>query len=161
MDEDDQIQGNISKLKAHVKVDGRSPLHRAFSLFHFNSQGQLLLQKRSDLKVTFPSLWTNTVCSHQLYQMDEMDGTFGTKKAAMRRSKYECGLHLKPAQLTHLTRILYAADCSELLAESELDHCIASISDIPFKVNPDEISDIKVNLKTVPFQPLQDYWSYK
>ena len=51
VDEMDEIQGQISKFDAHVKKDGRSPLHRAFSLFHFNSDGQLLLQQRSDIKV--------------------------------------------------------------------------------------------------------------
>ena len=53
VDELDQIQGQISKFDAHVKRDGRSPLHRAFSLFHFNSKNQLLLQQRSHLKVSF------------------------------------------------------------------------------------------------------------
>ena len=74
MDEEDQIQGQICKLDAHIIVNGRAPLHRAFSLFHFNPKGQLLLQNRSSLKVTFPNLWTNSCCSHPLYQMDEMDG---------------------------------------------------------------------------------------
>lgn len=60
MDKNDQIIGKISKLEAHILQNGQSPLHRAFSLFHFNSQNQLLLQKRSQYKITFPSLWTNT-----------------------------------------------------------------------------------------------------
>ena len=60
VDKKDQIIGKISKLEAHILRNGQSPLHRAFSLFHFNSKNQLLLQKRSQYKITFPSLWTNT-----------------------------------------------------------------------------------------------------
>lgn len=42
-------------------------LHRAFSVFLFRpSDGRLLLQKRADEKITFPSMWTNTCCSHPL-----------------------------------------------------------------------------------------------
>ncbi len=42
-------------------------LHRAFSVFLFRPRdGRLLLQKRSDEKITFPGMWTNTCCSHPL-----------------------------------------------------------------------------------------------
>lgn len=47
-------------------------LHRAFSVFLFNSKGELLLQQRSDEKITFPSTWTNTCCSHPLYFPEEL-----------------------------------------------------------------------------------------
>jgi isopentenyl-diphosphate delta-isomerase len=41
-------------------------LHRAFSVFLFNSENKLLLQQRANEKITFPDLWTNTCCSHPL-----------------------------------------------------------------------------------------------
>lgn len=41
-----------------------TPLHRAFSLFLFNSHNQILLTKRALSKKTFPGIWTNTVCGH-------------------------------------------------------------------------------------------------
>jgi isopentenyl-diphosphate delta-isomerase len=48
-------------------------LHRAFSVFLFRpSDGKLLLQKRADEKITFPSMWTNTCCSHPLYIKAEL-----------------------------------------------------------------------------------------
>jgi len=48
-------------------------LHRAFSVFLFRpSDGKLLLQKRADEKITFPSMWTNTCCSHPLYIKSEL-----------------------------------------------------------------------------------------
>lgn len=41
-------------------------LHRAFSVFLFNSENKLLIQQRANEKITFPGLWTNTCCSHPL-----------------------------------------------------------------------------------------------
>lgn len=52
----------------------RSPLHRAFSVFLFHpTSGKLLLQKRAAEKITFPSMWTNTCCSHPLAKEDERE----------------------------------------------------------------------------------------
>jgi isopentenyl-diphosphate Delta-isomerase len=56
-------------------------LHRAFSVFIFNSKGELLLQQRASEKITFPDYWTNTCCSHPLYTPDELpeEGQAGMK----------------------------------------------------------------------------------
>jgi isopentenyl-diphosphate delta-isomerase len=48
-------------------------LHRAFSVFLFNSENKLLLQQRASEKITFPDLWTNTCCSHPLNTPLELD----------------------------------------------------------------------------------------
>jgi len=47
-------------------------LHRAFSVFLFNSEGKLLMQQRAAQKVTYPLFWTNTCCSHPLNLPDEI-----------------------------------------------------------------------------------------
>ena len=68
VDNADSIVGSASKADAH-RFGERQPtgmLHRAFSVFLFSSDGRLLLQQRADSKVTFPSVWTNTCCSHPL-----------------------------------------------------------------------------------------------
>ena len=62
-----------------------TPLHRAFSLFLFNSKNQLLLTKRAAAKKTFPGVWTNTVCGH--LSPDET-----TVDAARRRLNHELGI---------------------------------------------------------------------
>jgi isopentenyl-diphosphate delta-isomerase len=61
VDTDDQEIGNLSKAECH---DGDGILHRAFSLFLFNYNGELLLQKRSAEKRLWPKYWSNTCCSH-------------------------------------------------------------------------------------------------
>lgn len=52
--------GTEEKLKAHRE----GKLHRAFSIFIFNTVGELLLQKRSKTKYHSGGLWTNTCCGH-------------------------------------------------------------------------------------------------
>ena len=51
----------MSKMEAHEKA----VLHRAFSVFIFNSKNELMLQQRASHKYHSPDLWTNTCCSHQ------------------------------------------------------------------------------------------------
>ena len=69
VDDNDTIVGNASKFDAHrfIPETPHGLLHRAFSVFLFNSQNKLLLQQRAAHKITFPGVWTNTCCSHPLY----------------------------------------------------------------------------------------------
>ena len=61
VDEHDNQVGLMPKMEAHEKAI----LHRAFSVFIFNNQGELMLQQRAATKYHSPLLWTNTCCSHQ------------------------------------------------------------------------------------------------
>lgn len=60
VDENDRVIGSLEKLQAHQ--EGR--LHRAFSIFVFDSMGRLLLQRRSSTKYHSANLWSNTCCGH-------------------------------------------------------------------------------------------------
>jgi isopentenyl-diphosphate delta-isomerase len=57
----DEVIGSMSKAHAH---DGDGVLHRAFSLFLFDTEGRLLLQRRSAEKRLWPLYWSNSCCSH-------------------------------------------------------------------------------------------------
>ena len=61
VDNEDNAVGSMSKLESHY-MEGR--LHRAFSVLLFNSKDELLVQKRASSKITFPSVWANSCCSH-------------------------------------------------------------------------------------------------
>ena len=63
----DQEIGSRSKKDCHLNQNLPDLLHRAFSVFLFNNKNELLLQQRSKEKITFPSSWTNTCCSHPRY----------------------------------------------------------------------------------------------
>ena len=60
VDENDKEIGFMEKLEVHKK----GLLHRAFSILIFNSQHELLLQKRALGKYHCPGLWSNSCCSH-------------------------------------------------------------------------------------------------
>ena len=63
VDENDVVVGPVSKADSHYQS---GKLHRAFSVLLFNSEGKLLLQQRAHDKITFPSVWANSCCSHPL-----------------------------------------------------------------------------------------------
>jgi NUDIX domain len=69
VDDADTIVGHANKYTSHrfTEDQPRGLLHRAFSVFLFDADNRLLLQQRAASKITFPRVWTNTCCSHQLY----------------------------------------------------------------------------------------------
>lgn len=105
----------------------RGLLHRAFSVFLFDSQNRLLLQQRATEKITFPDMWTNTCCSHPLGIPGETgselaEAVQGVKRAAQRKLDHELGI--KPAQVPlsdfkFLTRIHYKAPSDGKWGEHE------------------------------------------
>jgi isopentenyl-diphosphate delta-isomerase len=58
-----EVIGTAPKASVHHRD---TPLHRAFSCFGFNGRGELLLQQRALHKVTWPGIWSNSVCGHPL-----------------------------------------------------------------------------------------------
>src|SRR5438046_9812925 len=61
VDEKDRPIGYEEKMSAHSQG---GKLHRAFSIFVFNSKGEVLLQLRAKAKHHFRNLWPNPCCSH-------------------------------------------------------------------------------------------------
>lgn len=102
-------------------------LHRAFSVFLFNSKKELLLQQRASEKITFPDMWTNTCCSHPLGIPGETGSTLdasilGVKRAAQRKLKQELGINPEQVPLekfNFLTRIHYKAPSDGKWGEHE------------------------------------------
>lgn len=106
---DDKAIGAASKLDTHsLKGKGSSdlPLHRAFSLFLFNGDGKMLLQKRSSNKFTFPLQWTNACCSHPLWLNASEESVLD---AVVRKAKHELGISLGRESLIQSGRIIYHA----------------------------------------------------
>ena len=102
-------------------------LHRAFSVFLFNNQNQLLMQQRATEKITFPDMWTNTCCSHPLGVPGETGDTLetavmGVKRAAQRKLDQELGIKQEQIPLEKfqfLTRIHYLAPSDGKWGEHE------------------------------------------
>ena len=109
VDDLNRVLGEGDKLDVHR----RGQLHRAFSIFIFNANGDLLLQRRADTKYHFAGQWSNSCCGHP--RPDEP-----TAGAALRRLGEELGFH---APLTEQMQLTYrAADPLSGLIEHEYLH---------------------------------------
>ncbi|MEI8085440.1 MAG: isopentenyl-diphosphate Delta-isomerase [Paludibacter sp.] len=121
--------GSIEKMEAHEKA----LLHRAFSVFIFNSNGELLMQQRAIDKYHSAGLWTNTCCSHPFPGEETLD-------AANRRLFEEMGLK---TELKFSFKFRYKAPFDNDLTEHEIDHVfIGNTDEIP-QLNVDEVSNYK------------------
>jgi isopentenyl-diphosphate delta-isomerase len=125
---DDEI-GFMPKLEAHQK----GSLHRAFSVFIFNSKGEMLLQQRAYGKYHSEGLWSNTCCSHPLPNE-------ATESAAVRRLQEEMGIQ---TPLQFLYSFLYKAELDNGLTEHELDHVFWGTSDHEPIINTSEVANYK------------------
>ncbi|KAI4347389.1 hypothetical protein L6164_008205 [Bauhinia variegata] len=150
VDENDRVIGHDSKYNCHLmeKIESENLLHRAFSVFLFNSKYELLLQQRSATKVTFPLVWTNTCCSHPLYRESELieENALGVRNAAQRKLFDELGIPAEDVpvdQFTTLGRILYKAPSDGKWGEHELDYLLFIVRDVNLNPNPDEVADVK------------------
>jgi isopentenyl-diphosphate delta-isomerase len=125
--EKDEPIGIMNKLEAHQK----GLLHRAFSVFLFNSKGELLLQQRSLFKYHSPGLWSNTCCSHPRPGENSLH-------AASRRLKEEMSIE---AHLVPKTIFTYYSKFDNGLIEHEVDHVFTGIYDKDPIINPEEVND--------------------
>ncbi len=124
VDENDNELGLMEKMEAHEK----GMLHRAFSVFVFNSNNELMLQQRSDSKYHSGGLWTNTCCSHP--RAGET-----LENAAKRRMMEEMGFS---CELNHEFSFIYKAKLDNNLTEHELDHVFFAFYDGLPEINPNE-----------------------
>jgi len=177
VDEDDAILGGASKFDAHrfeesgsegkgddnadgikkappIKTKRNGLLHRAFSVFLFDSSDRLLLQRRASCKITFPDVWTNTCCSHQLHgqvppEVDDAQLAAATGEApeaaaaAVRKLWHELGVEpgaVPPEAFKLVSRLHYCApdaDNAEPWGEHELDYVL--LARVPEEEKKEEV----------------------
>ncbi len=113
--------------------DGEGILHRAFSIFIFNSRKQLLIQKRSAQKRLWPMYWSNSCCSHPR-RGEHIDA------ATQRCLKNELGIN---TVLKYLYTFQYHQKFFDIGAEREICGVYIGKYDGLIKVNPDEIVEWK------------------
>lgn len=129
VDENDKEIGALEKTPVHEQ----GLLHRAFSIFIFNAQQELLLQQRADGKYHSPGLWTNTCCSHPR-QGETLE------VAVHRRLREEMGME---CDLAFQFSFIYKHEFANGLTEHELDHVYFGYSDQQPSPNPNEVQDWK------------------
>jgi isopentenyl-diphosphate delta-isomerase len=130
VNKNDDVIDYKTKMECHK---GNGVLHRAFSIFIFNSSGQLILQKRSEQKLLWPLYWSNSCCSHP-----RKGETLET--ATHRRLEQELGVD---TDLSYLYTFQYQANFKEVGSENELCAVYIGKSDLQVQVNPNEIAEWK------------------
>ena len=130
VDESDNETGFLSKADCH---DGDGVLHRAFSLFLFNADGELLLQQRSASKRLWGGYWSNSICSHPR-RGESMEVATG------RRLRDELNIE---AELEYVYRFSYQAGFGDAGSENELCHVFLGRAPAEIHPNDHEISAIR------------------
>jgi len=125
----DEVLGTMPKMEAHRQA----VLHRAFSVFVLNDEGQLMLQQRAADKYHSPLLWTNTCCSHQRIGETNLE-------AGKRRLYEEMGFE---TELKDLFSFIYKAPFDNGLTEHELDHVLLGYYTGEPRINPEEVASWK------------------
>ena len=146
VDENDIPRGTMEKMEAHRKGE----LHRAFSIFVFNSNGELLLQRRAIDKYHSGGLWTNTCCSHP--QPGE-----NLQESTHIRLYEEMGFS---CDLENIFHFIYKSKLDNELIEHELDHVFIGYYYENPKINIHEVAEwkymsvdhIQQNIKLNPMQ---------
>uniref|UniRef100_A0A2K5EGE5 isopentenyl-diphosphate Delta-isomerase n=1 Tax=Aotus nancymaae TaxID=37293 RepID=A0A2K5EGE5_AOTNA len=133
INENDNKIGGETKRNCHLNENiEKRLLHRAFSVFLFNTENKLLLQQRSDAKITFPGC-TNTCCNHPLSNPGELeeDGALGVRQAAQRWLKAELGIPL--------------AEQDSIWGEHEIDYILFVRKNVTLNPDPNEIKSYSAN----------------
>jgi isopentenyl-diphosphate delta-isomerase len=130
VDNDDREQGHLSKAACH---DGEGILHRAFSAFLFNADGELLLQQRAASKRLWPGYWSNSCCSHPRRGESMITAT-------ERRLREELNLE---ADLRFVYKFRYQAAYGDLGSEHELCHVFLGRIGADVVPNAEEIAAIR------------------
>jgi isopentenyl-diphosphate delta-isomerase len=127
VDAQDRELGVKEKMEAHVE----GALHRAFSVFVFDSKKRLLLQRRARTKYHSGGLWSNTACGHP--RPGET-----TLAAARRRLREEMGFD---CELREAFEFLYRAELDGALIEHEYDHVFVGTHEGDPAPDPSEVED--------------------
>jgi len=107
VDQDDNPIGKEDKVKCHLP---NGKLHRAFTALIFNGEGKLLLTKRSDKKMLWPSYWDGTIASHPRESETYVS-------SAERRMPEEIGIDCK---MNYINKFEYHVPYKDVGSENEI-----------------------------------------
>lgn len=129
VDEQDRALSEMDKMDAH-KIGA---LHRAFSIFIFNSNGEMLIHQRANHKYHGGGLWTNACCSHPQWDED-------VEESAKERLQFEMGLQ---CELKRVFSFIYHTPVENSLIEHEYDHVLVGYTDREPVPNVNEVMNYK------------------
>lgn len=124
----------VATMRKEIVHTSDTPRHLAFSIFLFNSKGELLLQQRALSKKTWPGVWSNSCCGHVMLHER-------TVNAAKRRLKYELGIGGANLKVV-LPDFRYRAE-KDGVVENEICPVFVGTTDKLPRPNPDEVGAIR------------------
>lgn len=131
VDKQDREIGVMDKIEAHRGV---GKLHRAISVFLFDSSGKLLVQQRSAEKIVGAGEWANTCCGNVRPKESYLE-------CAQRRLREELGI--RDVILKEITKFTYHTRCNDEFSEHEVDMVFGGRYDGEMSPNPEEVQSIK------------------
>ena len=135
-----ELTGTAPKRSVHHRD---TPRHLGFSCYVVNSAGEVLVTQRAAVKLTWPSVWTNSCCGHPAPGET-------LRQAVTRRLEHELGL--TPRRLTMmLDDFSYRAVMDNGVVENELCPVVAAMVDADPTPNPFEVDDYR----WVPWEQLR------
>ena len=130
VDEEDNAIGTLGKARCH---DGDGVLHRAFSVFLFDADGSLLLQRRSASKRLWPLYWSNSCCSHPRSGESMRDAT-------VRRVRQELGVDV---ELEFVYKFIYHVAFADQGSEREFCSVFLGRLHGPVLPNGNEVAEVR------------------
>lgn len=151
VNEADEEVGQENIVVSHLTdfVKGVGVPHRAFSVYLFDGDFNLLMQRRALTKPLFADYWANSCCSHPLKNREGEDiraEAIGVRKAATRRLREELSVHLETSDLYLKKIVLYRALYDSTFSEFEMDYllvCRTLAIKPEIDLNPREVSEVK------------------
>jgi isopentenyl-diphosphate delta-isomerase len=130
VDSNNQVLGHQDKIKAHSE----GLLHRAASVFLFNQNRELLIQKRSESKIVAAGKWANTVCGN-------VSPGERSEECGVRRLREELGIF--DLSLNEVGVFRYKHQFNNGFSEHEIDRVFVGKYEGKASLNPVEVSGVK------------------
>lgn len=134
----DENGNQLGLVKTREEVHSKGFWHKVVHIWIINSEGKLLLQKRSAEKKTNPNMWTTSVSGHLSAGDNSIDG-------AVREIDEEIGLKANKDELKYLFTVSEEKIKSEIINRELIDVYLlrkdVNIKDL--KLQEEEVSDIK------------------
>lgn len=130
VDEANNVLGTMPKSEVHQR---ETPLHRAVSLFLFNTESKLLVQQRAGTKKTWPLVWSNSVCGHPGLHEENL-------ATVARRLDFELGL--KADWIEEAAPYRYRVSKDGVM-ENEICPIHIGVTSTEPRPNPDEVEAVR------------------
>lgn len=126
------------KVETREKCGKEGLWHKAVVVFIINSKGQVLLQRRSPNKKTWPNMWDVSVGGNVL------SGEFGFE-AAIREAKEELGIKLEKENIVFIGSVISSNKRGDIINNYFNEYYVANkeVDETKLQLQEEEVSEVK------------------